>query len=79
VSGADEVSDTPGYEGFPRAEGLTKRSPTDSRRLPANLAEGCGRSGDAVRKILLHCDGISNRTDYHLLLAKDLQPNCSAC
>ncbi|MGH9936456.1 MAG: four helix bundle protein [Blastocatellia bacterium] len=41
---------------------------------PANLAEGCGRSGDA--EFARYCSiamGSASELEYHLLLAKDLK------
>ena len=61
--------------GFPRAEayGLTSQLRRSSSSIPANLAEGCARNGDA--EFGRYCSiamGSASETEYHLLLAKDL-------
>ncbi len=41
--------------------------------MPANIAEGCGRDGDAeFKRFLQIAMGSATELDYHLLLAKDL-------
>jgi four helix bundle protein len=41
--------------------------------IPANIAEGCGREGDAeLARFLRISMGSANELEYHLLLAKDL-------
>jgi four helix bundle protein len=60
---------------FPRAEvyGLTSQLRRSSSSIPANLAEGRGRGGDA--EFARYCSiamGSATETEYHLLLAKDL-------
>lgn len=60
---------------FPRAEiyGLTAQLRRCSASIPANLAEGCGRDGDAeLRRFMLISMGSSSELEYHLLLARDL-------
>ena len=59
--------------GFPRAEmyGLTSQLRRSSSSIPANLAEGCGRSGDG--ELYRYCSiamGSASETEYHLLLAQ---------
>ena len=61
--------------GFPREElyGVVSQMRRCSASIPANVAEGCGRSGDAE----LHCFmviamGSASELEYHLLLAHDL-------
>ena len=52
---------------FPRHElyGLTS--------IPANIAQGCGRSGDAeLARFLQIAMGSASELEYHLLLARDL-------
>jgi four helix bundle protein len=60
---------------FPRNEqyGLTSQLRRSSVSIPANLAEGCGRSGDA--ELARFCSialGSASELEYHLLLARDL-------
>jgi four helix bundle protein len=60
---------------FPREEiyGLTSQLRRSSSSIAANLAEGCGRRGDA--ELARFCgigSGSAHEVDYHLLLAKDL-------
>lgn len=64
-----------GTEGFPRAEvyGLTAQLRRCAASIPANIAEGCGRDGDAeLRRFMLIAMGSSSELEYHLLLARDL-------
>lgn len=61
--------------GFPRQEqyGLTSQIRRACSSIPANLAEGCGRNGDA--ELGRYCSiamGSASELEYHLLLAKDL-------
>ncbi len=61
---------------FPREEryGLTSQLRRCSSSIPANLAEGCGRNGDA--EFALFCSismGSASELEYHVLLAKDLK------
>jgi len=61
--------------GFPREEtfGLTAQLRRCSASIPANIAEGCGRDGDAeLRRFMLIAMGSSSELEYHLLLARDL-------
>ena len=60
---------------FPREEtyGLTAQLRRCSSSIPANIAEGCGRSGDAeLRRFMLMAMGSCSELEYHLLLARDL-------
>ena len=44
-----------------------------SASIPANIAEGCGRSGDAeLGRFMLIAMGSASELEYHPLLANDL-------
>jgi four helix bundle protein len=61
---------------FPRAElyGLTSQLRRSCSSISANLAEGCGRNGDAeLARFCSIAMGSASELDYHLLLAKDLK------
>ncbi len=61
---------------FPRDEryGLTTQLRRASSSIAANLAEGCGRNGDAeLARFCAIAMGSASELDYHLLLAKDLK------
>jgi four helix bundle protein len=60
---------------FPRAEtyGLTSQIRRASASICANLAEGCGRDGDAeLARFCGIARGSASELEYHLLLARDL-------
>ncbi len=60
---------------FPREElfGSTSQTRRAAASIPANIAEGCGRNGDAELACLLDiANGSANELDDHLLLAHDL-------
>jgi four helix bundle protein len=62
--------------GFPREErfGLTSQIRRSCTSIPANIAEGCGRSGDPeFSRFLSIAMGSASELDYHLLLANDLE------
>lgn len=62
-------------QSFPRDEtyGLTSQIRRSSISVPANIAEGCGRDGDAeLARFLQIAMGSASELDYHLLLARDL-------
>jgi four helix bundle protein len=61
---------------FPREElyGITSQLRRCSSSIPANLAEGCGRNGDAeFARFCSIAMGSASELEYHLLLAKDLR------
>jgi four helix bundle protein len=61
---------------FPRAElyGLTSQLRRASASVAANLAEECGRSGDAeFARFCSIAMGSASELEYHLLLARDLK------
>ncbi|ACB75186.1 four helix bundle protein [Opitutus terrae] len=60
---------------FPKEElfGLTSQIRRAASSVPANIAEGCGREGDAELKRFLNIAlGSACELDYHILLASDL-------
>src|SRR2546428_2693878 len=60
---------------FPREElfGLTSQIRRCSASIGANIAEGCGKRGNAeFQRFLQIASGSANELDYHLLLARDL-------
>ena len=60
---------------FPRDEiyGLTSQIRRSAVSIPANIAEGCGRNGDAeLARFLQIAMGSASELEYHFLLARDL-------
>ena len=60
---------------FPKDElyGLTSQIRRACASIPANIAEGCGRSGRAeLGRFLQVAMGSASELEYHLLLAHDL-------
>lgn len=60
---------------FPREEvfGLTSQIRRSGSSIPANIAEGCGRRGNAeLHRFLQMAMGSASELEYHLLLSKDL-------
>jgi four helix bundle protein len=61
---------------FPREElyGLTAQIRRAGSSIAANLAEGCGRNGDAeLARFCSMAMGSASELEYHLLLAHDLK------
>lgn len=61
---------------LPREElyGLTTQLRRSCSSIPANLAEGCGRNGDAeFARFCSIAGGSASELEYHLLLARDLK------
>jgi four helix bundle protein len=61
---------------FPHEEryGLTSQIRRAAVSIPANLAEGCGRGGDAdFKRFVQIAMGSACELEYHLLLACDLK------
>lgn len=61
--------------GFPRDElyGLTSQIRRSATSIPANIAKGCGRNGDAeLARFMQIAMGSASELEYHLLLAQDL-------
>ena len=62
-------------QNFPKEElyGLTSQIRRASSSIPANVAEGCGRGGDAdFARFIQIAIGSASELKYHLLLAHDL-------
>jgi four helix bundle protein len=62
-------------EDFPREElyGLTSQIRRASSSIPANIAEGCGKNGEAeLARFFQMARGSASELEYHLLLARDL-------
>jgi four helix bundle protein len=60
---------------FPKEElyGLTSQVRRAAASIPANIAEGCGRNGDAeLGRFMQIAMGSASELEYHLLLARDL-------
>ena len=60
---------------FPRQEvyGLTSQMRRCSSSIPANIAEGCGRNGNAeLARFLQIGMGSASELEYHILLTRDL-------
>jgi len=62
-------------EPFPPAEryGVTSQIRRAATSIPANIAEGCGRTGDReLARYLRMAMGSASELEYHILLARDL-------
>ncbi len=63
-------------EKFPHDElyGFTSQVRRSAASIPANIAEGCGRDGEAeLARFLRIAAGSASELEYHLLLAHDLK------
>ena len=63
-------------DGFPNSEqyGLTSQMRRAAASIPTNIAEGCGREGDAeLARYLRYSLGSASELEYQLILARDLQ------
>ena len=61
---------------FPKDElyGLTSQVRRSATSIPTNVAEGCGRSGEAeLARFLNIAMGSTSELEYQLLLARDLK------
>jgi four helix bundle protein len=61
---------------FPANEqyGLTSQTRRAAASIPANIAEGCGRDGDAeLKRFFQIAMGSASELEYHLILARDLK------
>jgi four helix bundle protein len=61
---------------FPKEEmfGLTSQMRRSAASIPANIAEGCGRDGDAELKRFMSISlGSACELDYQVQLARDLE------
>ena len=53
--------------------GVTSQLRRSCASIPTNIAEGCGRSGDAeLGRFLQIAMGSASETEYHLILANEL-------
>ena len=60
---------------FPREElyGLTSQIRRAGASIPANIAEGCGRDGNAeLARFLQIAMGSASELEYHFILARDI-------
>ena len=60
---------------FPQCElyGLTSQIRRASASIPANIAEGCGRSGDLeLARFFQIAMGSASELEYHILLSREL-------
>lgn len=60
---------------FPKEEiyGLTSQIRRSSASISANIAEGCGRSGEIeLARFMQIASGSASELEYHLLLSRDI-------
>ena len=65
-----------GTSGFPKQEtyGITSQIRRCAASIPANIAEGCGKRGNAeFQRFLGIAAGSASELEYHFLLARDLE------
>ena len=60
---------------FPKEElfGLTSQMRRSAASIPANLAEGCGRTQPEFAHFVQIVFGSASELEYHVLLARDLR------
>jgi four helix bundle protein len=70
---ACEVYTNTGAFSRTEAYGLTAQLRRSAASIPANIAEGCGRNGDAeFSRFVLISLGSATELEYHLLLSRDI-------
>ena len=61
---------------LPKSEvyGLTSQMRRAGASIPSNIAEGCGRDGNAeLARFLHYAMGSASELEYHVILARDLK------
>ena len=70
-----DFGDLSGHSGFPSEEtyGLTSQMRRAASSIPSNIAEGCGREGDAeLSRFCTIARGSASELEYQILLSRDL-------